>query len=81
MQKFIDELEMARNYTLGTMLTALDGPFNASEIIKGLFLNEIDASHFDQLIETIQNITKEELKTLAQKYLNKEDMHVVLVGK
>jgi zinc protease len=76
-----DELEMARNYTLGTMLTALDGPFNSSEIIKGLFLNGIDASHFDQLIETIQNISKEELKTLAQKYLNKEDMYTVLVGK
>ncbi|MGK0387872.1 MAG: zinc protease [Maribacter sp.] len=76
-----DELEMARNYTLGTMLTALDGPFNSSEIIKGLFLNGIDATHFDQLIETIQNISKEELMLLAKKYLNKEDMYTVLVGK
>lgn len=76
-----EELEMARNYTLGTMLTALDGPFNASEIIKGLFLNGVDINHFDKLIETIRNISKNELRTLAQKYLNKEDMYTVLVGK
>lgn len=76
-----EELEMARNYTLGTMLTALDGPFNSSEIIKGLLLNGMEAKHFDELINTIQNITKEELRILAQKYLKKEDMYTVLVGK
>lgn len=76
-----EELEMARNFTLGTMLTALDGPFNSSEVIKGLFLENMNADHFNDLIKTIKNITKEELMVLAKKYLNKENMFTVLAGK
>ncbi len=75
-----EEMEMARNYTMGTMLTALDGPFNSSVLIKGLFLNDMDKKHFDALIQTIQNINQDELMRLANKYLTTEDMYTVTVG-
>lgn len=76
-----DELEMARNFTLGSLMTALDGPMNASVVIKGLELNGSNQVYFEQFIQTIQTISKEELRTLAQKYLNQKDMYTVLVGK
>jgi predicted Zn-dependent peptidase len=76
-----EELDMARNYTLGTLLAAMDGPLNSSEVIKGLILNDVNATFFKQLIDTIKHITAEELQELANKYLQEEQMYTVKVGR
>jgi len=76
-----EELEMARNFTLGSLLTVLDGPMNAASLIKRIEMSSLGESYFPHFINTIRNITKEELKVLAQKYLHLENMYVVLVGK
>ncbi len=75
-----EELEMARNYTLGTLLAALDGPFNSSEIIKSIYLDDVGENHFYRLVETIKSIDKEELANLARKYLELDNMFTVMVG-
>ncbi len=75
------ELEMAKNYSLGTLLTALDGPFNVSEVVRGLVLNGLDETYFNQMISTLKDISSEELQFLARKYMRKDNMTTVLVGK
>lgn len=75
------ELEMARNFTLGSLLAVLDGPMNAASLIKRIEMSNLGKEYFPHFVDTIRNITKEELKTLAKKYLHMEKMYVVLVGK
>ncbi len=76
-----EELEMARNFTLGTLLSSLDGAFNSSGIIKNIYLDGLDETHFYSLVETIKTISGKELMHLAQKYLNLDKMFTVMVGK
>lgn len=80
--KLIDEgeMHMVRNYLLGNLLTSLDGPFNVSEIIKSHILEEIPLTEFEALVQTIKTISREEIRDLARKYLNKEQMWEVIVG-
>ncbi|RMG84933.1 MAG: insulinase family protein [Bacteroidetes bacterium] len=75
-----EEMEMVRNYVLGNLLTALDGPFNVAEVTKSFVLEGIPFSDFEMLVETVQTITPHDLRELARKYLNKEEMWEVVVG-
>ncbi|MGB1217091.1 MAG: M16 family metallopeptidase [Saprospiraceae bacterium] len=75
-----DEIKMVRNYSLGSLLTALDGPFNSSEVIKGIILNDLEKDSFQDLIHTIKNISQKELIELANKYFIEENIYTQLVG-
>lgn len=75
-----EELEMVRNYLLGNFLTMLDGPFNVSEVVKTLLTDGVPPAHFDELVATVQTIDAPALRSLAQQYLNRQDMWEVVVG-
>lgn len=74
-----NELEMVRNYLLGTLLTNLDGPFNIIEVIKTYALEGMGIETFEAMADKVKNISSEELRTLAQRYLPKEKMWEVIV--
>jgi zinc protease len=74
-----DELEMVKNYLLGTLLTNLDGPFNIAEVVKTFVSEGVALSAFEELATDIKNITAEEVRELARKYFNKADMWEVIV--
>jgi len=76
-----DELELVRNYMLGSVLKSIDGPFHIASKWK-TYLNHglgIDAHH--AFVHQIKTITPERLKELAQKYLQREDLKQVVAGK
>ncbi len=75
-----EELERLRNFMLGNLLSTLDGPFNVAQVNRALILENLNASFFDKIINTIKTIQPETLRTLAQQYLNPEDMTEVVVG-
>ncbi len=75
------EINMARNYTLGTLLSALDGPFNSSDVVKGLILNKSNENFFSGLVNVIKTVDARELQRLAIEYLNYDNMYTVMVGK
>jgi predicted Zn-dependent peptidase len=75
----LQEMEMVRNYTLGMQLTSLDGVFNIASINKSLVTAGLDDSYYYNFIKTIQTITPEQIQTMAQKYLNKEDLLEVVI--
>lgn len=75
-----EELSMVRNYLLGTMLTAIDGPFNAASVRKMIHTHGLSDDYFTQLLHTIKTITAEELQALAQRHLTQEDCYQVVVG-
>jgi zinc protease len=65
-----EELAMARNFTIGTILGDLDGPFQVASRWKNLILNGLDERYFYEGIRIVKNITPEELQELAIKYLD-----------
>jgi zinc protease len=65
-----EELDLVRNYMIGTLLGDLDGPFQIIARWKSYILNGFDETYFNNAIHTIKTVSAEELQTLAKKYLN-----------
>jgi predicted Zn-dependent peptidase len=74
-----DELDMLKNYLLGTYLTMVDGPFNTAELLKTLLADRLPLAAFSQMVETTRNITAENLQQLAQTYLQPDSFWEVRV--
>lgn len=74
-----DELMLVRNYLVGTILGDLDGPFQVIGRWKNLILNNLDSDYFYRSVQTIKNISAEELRELAKKYLNPQEFYELVV--
>jgi zinc protease len=75
-----EELELVRNYMTGTFLRGTDGPFALADRVKGLLGYGLDYDYYDRYMNTVQTITPQQLRDLAQKYLKKEDLIDLVVG-
>lgn len=74
-----DELMLVRNYLIGTILGDLDGPLQIMGRWKNLLLNNLTEDYFYKSVETIKTISAEELRELANKYLNPEEFYELVV--
>lgn len=75
-----EELGMARSYLLGGLLTQIDGPFNNSELVRSMASDLLPFSFFQESVEAVHQITPQELRDLACKYLQKDQLSEVIVG-
>lgn len=73
------ELDLVRNYMIGSALASLDGSFRVIRQWKGLILSGLDEDYFYRSLETIRTITGEDLQHLAQKYFVPEDFYEIIV--
>jgi zinc protease len=80
-EELVDEEELltVRNYLIGTILGDLDGPFQIMGRWKNILLNNLSEQYFYDSISTIKNITAEDLRELAKKYLNPQDFYELVV--
>jgi zinc protease len=74
-----DEMQLVRNYMIGSILGDLDGPFHIIARWKNYVLNELDGNYFYNAINTIRSVSPEELQQLAKKYLNPEEFYELVV--
>jgi zinc protease len=74
-----EELKLVKNYLIGSILGDLDGPFHITGRWKNLILNGLDEKYFYSSVETIKNISAEELQELANKYLQPEKFYELVV--
>ena len=74
-----EELLLVRNYMMGTILGDLDGPFQIIARWKSIILNNLGEKYFYDSINTIKTVTAEELKQLAEKYLQPEQFYELVV--
>jgi len=74
-----EELDLVRNYMMGSLLGDLDGPFQVIARWKNYILNNLDDSFFYNSINVIKNVTAEELQELAKKYLDPEAFYELVV--
>lgn len=75
------ELELVKNYMLGSILKSLDGPFHIAAKWKSYMRYGLAADAHHDLVHRIKTITPERLRELAHKYLQKEDLTQVTAGK
>jgi len=74
-----DEMQLVRNYMMGSILGDLDGPFHIIARWKNYVLNELDGDYFYNAINTIRTVSPDELQQLAKKYLNPEEFYELVV--
>ena len=74
-----DELQLTRNYLIGSVLSDLDGPFQLASRWKNYILNGLGADHFYRNMEIIRKITPEELREVAQRYFQPKDFYELIV--
>ncbi len=75
----VEELNLVRNFMMGSLLGDLDGPFQIITRWKSYILNQVDENYFYNAIQTIKTISAEELQHLAQQYLQPDDFYELLV--
>ncbi len=74
-----EELLLVKNYLLGSILGDLDGPFQIIGRWKNVVLHGLEHDYFQKSIQTIKSITPEQLRELANKYLQPQDFYELVV--
>ena len=73
------ELDMVKNYLMGTYVNAFDGFFNRANTFSDAIHADLPLSFIADLAKTTQDITAEQLRELAQKYFAKDQLLEVVV--
>lgn len=76
----VDELELVRNYMLGSILKSIDGPFAIAGKWKNYLKYGLGKTTHDDLIHQIKTVTSEHLLKLADTYLQRENLVQITVG-
>ncbi|MGV3704478.1 MAG: M16 family metallopeptidase [Arcticibacter sp.] len=76
-----EELELVRNYMLGSFLGSLENAFSHAEKFKSIFLSNLDYDYYSRYIQVIKTISSDELLQLANKYWNFDGFNKVITGK
>lgn len=75
-----DELNLVKNYMTGEFLRELDGPFSISELVNNNLYYTFDNSQYQRDLDTIKNISAEDIQNLTRKHLQKENLFEIVVG-
>lgn len=75
-----EELSVVRNYMLGELVRMFDGPFASAESFRSAWEYGLDNSYYKRFADRIRSIEPDELRALAQKYYNTDDLYEVTAG-
>ncbi len=76
-----DELDLVRNYMLGSLLGSLENVFSHADKFKNLYFAGLDYDYYERYTRVVKTVTAPELQQLANKYLNFDEFYKVIVGK
>ena len=76
-----EELDRVRSYMLGEMCRSYESVFSLSDAWIFIRISGLDKSYFTDILRAIETVTPDELRDLAQKYLCKENLKMVVCGK
>jgi zinc protease len=74
------ELDMVKNYLMGTFLNMLDGPMNISSVMKSMILTDKTPEYFINFSQDLVNMSNERIMEVAQKYFRPADFIEVIVS-
>ena len=75
-----EELDLVRNYLLGTFQGSLENAFSYADKFKGIFPYGLGYDYYDRYFDTVRTISAKRLQELANQYLN-DGLLEVVVGK
>ena len=75
-----EELDIVRNYLMGSFTGELTQAFDIAEKVRVIQLDGLAPDYYDQFQDHIQNIQAQDIRDMAAKYLNLDQMHEVIVG-
>ena len=75
-----DELQLVKNYMLGSILGGVDGVLNAAQAVRGMMLYDLPISSFSKTVERINEVSSEQVMKLAQQYFNPDEMKLAVAG-
>ena len=73
------ELNMARNYLLGNLVTSLDSVFSIASMLRNLKCEGANFEILGNILTKIKTVTPNDIRHLASKYLQKDSFQVVIV--
>jgi zinc protease len=76
-----DELETVRNYVLGQFLRSVDGPYSLADKFKAIWEFDLGYDYFENYFKAVKTVTPNDIKDLANKYLQEKDLIELVVGK
>ncbi|HYG50406.1 MAG TPA: insulinase family protein, partial [Flavobacteriales bacterium] len=76
-----EELELARNYLIGSFIRNSDGVFAMADRFKALLYSDLDYAYYDHYFNVIENISAQEIIKVAKQYLDRPYIEVVAGGK
>ncbi len=76
-----EELDIVKNYMIGRFQSNTDGPFAWADAFTAINKHGLDYGYYRDFFKTVKDITPEDIRTMAQKYLRKEDLIELVVGK
>lgn len=75
-----EELDMVKNYHKGRIMKSIDGSMRMANVLSLLLPLGLNEDYVNKRLEAVENITAERIMLLANKYLNFEIMHKVIVA-
>lgn len=75
-----EELEIVKNYLIGTFLNSVNTPFSAMNRFKSLYYHDLSPEFFQQLYSNIERINSETVVQIAQEMFNEDDFLTVVAG-
>jgi zinc protease len=75
-----DEMELVRNYLLGQLLKSADGPNAMMDLFLSVHQHKLNLEFYNDFILKIETITVDEIKEIAQKYLDWNKFTLVIAG-
>ena len=74
------ELSRVKKYLKGEFLRDFDGPFALEQAFREVHDFGIDSGHYDSYWESLEQVDSDSLMKMARKYLNEDDLFVVVAG-
>lgn len=74
------EINLVQNYMRGQLLKSADGPYAMTDLFLSAEMHGKSLEFYNDALKAINEITPERIRTLAQKYLNWNEMTIVTAG-
>jgi zinc protease len=75
-----EELLTARNHFIGSLQSEITTPFAHADKIKTIYLSNLPDDYYQQMINTVKNMTEADVMATSETYLNEEKFFELSVG-
>ncbi|TDS12881.1 M16 family metallopeptidase [Sphingobacterium paludis] len=74
------EIDLVKNYMLGSMLGSLESIFSHADKFKTVYFSGLTYAYFKHYAATIQQMNAQRVQEIARKYFNFNDLTKIIVG-